>query len=76
MQVEEKTFIGKRIDWLMNLRKKSGFKGFWSIRRESAEWGYNLALADVCQHMLDDLSEEEKNMDVIKRLYKWVSTVK
>lgn len=35
------TFIEQRLKWLMELRKHGGWKGFWSIREESAEWGYH-----------------------------------
>ena len=67
--------IAERIDWLMKLRKKGGWTGFWSIRRESAEWGYELALADVQQMFLDDLTDEEKEFPAIKRLYKKIATI-
>ena len=50
------TFIEQRLKWLMELRKKGGWKGFWSIREESAEWGYQLALADVQTYMQDNLT--------------------
>lgn len=60
--------IEERISWLMKLRKKGGFSGFWNIRRESAEWGYTLALADI-EQLFIDLPEEEKSDSVVQKLY-------
>ena len=68
--------ITERIKWLMELRKKGGWKGFWSIRKESAQWGYELALADVQQLFYDELSDEEKTDPIIMRLYHKISTIK
>jgi hypothetical protein len=70
------TFIEGRIKWLIALRKKGGWKGFWSIREEAAEWGYQLGLADVQQYMLDNLTEEEKKSPVANKIYKWISELK
>ena len=67
--------IAERIDWLMKIRKRGGFTGFWSIRKESADWGYRLGLADVQQMFLDDLSDEEKKLPVIKRLYNKIASL-
>ena len=60
----------------MGLRKKGGWKGFWSIREESAEWGYQLALADVQTYMQDNLTEEEKKDPAILKVYKWIAELK
>ena len=60
--------ISERIDWLMKLRKKGGFSGFWNIRKESAEWGYTLALADI-EQLFIDLTDEEKSNPVVQKLY-------
>lgn len=60
----------------MELRKKGGWKGFWSIREESAEWGYQLALADVQTYMQDNLTEEEKKDPAILKVYKWIAELK
>lgn len=68
--------ISDRIDWLMKLRKKGGYNGFWTIRREAAEWGYELALADIQQLFYDELSEEEKKDSTIIRLYQKISSIK
>ncbi len=70
------TFIEQRLKWLMKLRKHGGWKGFWSIREESAEWGYQLALADVQTYMQDNLTEEEKKDPAILKVYKWISELK
>ena len=70
------TFIEQRLKWLMGLRKKGGWKGFWSIREESAEWGYQLALADVQTYMQDNLTEEEKKNPAILKVYKWIAELK
>lgn len=67
--------IAERIDWLMKIRKRGGFTGFWSIRKESADWGYRLGLADVQQMFLDDLSDEEKELPAIKRLYNKIASL-
>ena len=68
--------ISDRIGWLMKLRKKGGYNGFWNIRREAAEWGYELALADIQQLFYDELSEEEKKDSTIIRLYQKISSIK
>jgi len=68
--------IAERIDWLLKLRKKGGYKGFWTIRREAAEWGYELALADIQQIFYDELTDEEKKDPVIIRLYQKISSIK
>lgn len=70
------TFIEQRLKWLMELRKHGGWKGFWSIREESAEWGYQLALADVLTYMQDNLTEEEKKDPAILKVYKWIAELK
>lgn len=70
------TFIEQRLKWLMELRKHGGWKGFWSIREESAECGYQLALADVQTYMQDNLTEEEKKDPAILKVYKWIAELK
>lgn len=59
-----------RIKLLMQQRKKGGWTGFWSIREEAAEWGYDLAVADM-HGLLCQLSEEEKKLPVIQKLVKF-----
>ena len=59
-----------RIKLLMQQRKKGGWTGFWSVREEAAEWGYDLAVADM-HGLLCQLSEEEKNLPVIQKLVKF-----
>lgn len=59
-----------RIKLLMQQRKKGGWTGFWSVREESAEWGYDLAVADM-HGLLCQLSEEEKKLPVIQKLVKF-----
>lgn len=59
-----------RIKMLMQQRKRGGWAGFWSIREESAEWGYDLAVADM-HGLLCQLSEEEKKLPVIQKLVGW-----
>ena len=54
----------------MEQRKKGGWTGFWSIREEAAEWGYDLAVADI-HGLLCQLSEEEKKLPVIQKLVKF-----
>ena len=56
-----------RIKLLMQQRKRGGWTGFWSIREEAAEWGYDLAVADI-HGLLCQLSEEEKKLPVIQKL--------
>ena len=70
------TFIEERLEWLMGLRKKGGWKGFWSVRKESAEWGYHLALADVQAYMQDNLTEEEKKDPAVLKVYQWIAELK
>ena len=57
----------ERIKMLMQQRKRGGWTGFWSIREEAAEWGYDLAVADM-HGLLCQLSEEEKKLPVIQKL--------
>jgi len=64
----------ERIKMLIEMRKRGGWTGFWSIREEASEWGYDLAVADM-HGLLCQLSEEEKNMPVIQKLlgfFKWI----
>ncbi len=68
--------IEERIDWLIKLRKKGGYTGFLNIRKESATWGYELGLADVQQIFLDELTPEEKELPVIKKLYNKIASIK
>lgn len=59
-----------RIKLLMQQRKKGGWTGFWSVREEAAEWGYDLAVADM-HGLLCQLSEEEKKLPVIQKQVKF-----
>lgn len=68
--------IEERIDWLIKLRKKGGYTGFLNIRKESAEWGYELGLADVQQIFLDELTDKEKELPIIKKLYSKIASIK
>lgn len=57
----------ERIKMLMQQRKRGGWTGFWTIREEASEWGYDLAVADM-HGLLCQLSDEEKKMPVIQKL--------